>query len=78
MKKVNANYTHKERYTIPKKILRFPCSQAILDDEDIMSLFMGIINLLKRNEQVKVEHHYIDYIKCLEKEIEVLSRNQNH
>ena len=77
MKKITANYTHKGSYTIPKKILHFPCSQANLDEEDIMSLFMGIINLMKRNEQVKVEHYYNNYIRCLEKEIEILSRNQN-
>lgn len=78
MKIIHANYTHKGSYTMSKNILRFPSSQDLVGDEDIMSLFMGLVSLLKRNEQIKVERYYENYIKCLKKEIEILSRNQNH
>ena len=61
------NNTVTGRFYIRKKLLQFPCMEDMITDEDIMDLFKGLIELVKRSTEIKIERKYetlIDVLKC--------------
>lgn len=53
------------------KIIRFPYSKSVSDD-DINSLFLGLVKLVKKNALSQSEKFYVDSIRALKQEIAVL------
>jgi DNA-binding TFAR19-related protein (PDSD5 family) len=67
MLKLKRNNTVTGRFYIRKKLLQFPCMEDMITDEDIMDLFKGLIELVKRSTEIKIERKYetlIDVLKC--------------
>jgi len=59
-------------YFAHKKILRFESRQDIITDNDITDLFMGLINLIKKSTEIKLEEKYMKIINAMKSEIELL------
>ena len=67
MLKLKRNNTVTGRFYVRKKLLQFPCMEDMITDEDIMDLFKGLIELVKRSTEIKIERKYetlIDVLKC--------------
>ena len=67
MLKLKRNSAVTGRFYIRKKLLQFPCMEDMITDEDIMDLFKGLIELVKRSTEIKIERKYetlIDVLKC--------------
>ena len=58
-----------------KKILKFPPREDIITDEDIKDLFLGLIELVKRNTELKVEQKYEKVIDVLKSELRTFKGN---
>lgn len=58
-----------------KKILKFPPREDIITDEDIKDLFLGLIELVKRNAELKVEQKYEKVIDVLKSELRTFKGN---
>lgn len=51
-----------------KQILQFPKREEVITDEDILDLFKGLIELVKRNVEMKLEVKYARIIDVLKRE----------
>lgn len=69
MKKIKANYDLSGIYYIRKQILQFNIDNDMITDEDIMSLFMGIVRLIKNSCEIQAEEKYLKIINKLKREI---------
>ena len=58
-----------------KKILKFPPREDIITDEDIKDLFLGLIELVKKNAELKVEQKYEKVIDVLKSELRTFKGN---
>jgi hypothetical protein len=58
-----------------KRILKFPEREDIVSDEDIFDLFKGLITLVKRNAEIKVEQKYEVLIDVLKSELREYKQN---
>lgn len=52
-----------------KRILKFPKREDIITDEDIKDLFLGLVELVKKNTELKVEQRYERLINVLKSEL---------
>jgi len=68
MIKCNKNFSGV--YYFSKRILKFPQKDDTIDDEDIVDLFFGLIELIKKNIEIKVENKYSKLINSLNRQIE--------
>lgn len=57
-----------------KRVLKFKSKSAIVSDEDIMNLFLGLVRLIKKNTEISLEEKYLERINKLQSEIKKLSR----
>lgn len=57
-----------------KRVLKFKSKSAIVSDEDIMNLFLGLVKLIKKNTEISLEEKYLERINKLQSEIKKLSR----
>ena len=53
------------------KIIQFPYSKSV-SDEDINSLFLGLVKLVKKNALSQSEKRYAENIRSLKQEIAIL------
>lgn len=65
MERIKANYNFSGIYYIRKQILQFRADNEIISDDDILSLFMGIVRLIKNSCEIKAEEKYISIINSL-------------
>lgn len=63
------------RFYIRKQILQFPGREDIITDDDILDLFKGLIELVKRNTEMKIEQKYEVLIDVLKSELQEFKRN---
>ena len=71
--KRNNNITGK--FYTRKQILHFPCMEEMITDKDILDLFNGLIELVKRSVELKVERKYVVLIDVLKSELQNLKHN---
>ena len=64
-------------YFESKQILKFPIQNDYISDSDIHDLFMGLINLVKKTTELKIEDKYIAEIQSLKKEINYLKSKKS-
>lgn len=65
MKIFKPNYIVSGRYFASKQILRFQNYNELISDEDIINLFMGLVRLIKKSTEMKMEAKYAKEIACL-------------
>lgn len=75
MIKYNKTNAIKGKFYITKKILHFPQPQDYITDDDILSLFKGLIDIVKKNTEVKLEHKYENIVDALKNELQELKNN---
>ena len=63
------------RFYTRKQILHFPAREDMITDEDILDLFKGLIELVKRNAEMKIEHKYEVVIDVLKSELQEFRGN---
>lgn len=68
------NYILSGRYFSHKQILQFPRTNELITDEDIFNLFAGMIRLVKKSAEAKVESKYMREIKILKDRIRMLEK----
>lgn len=59
------NYTVCGVYFPHKHILKFQSYSELVSDEDILNLFVGMVRLIKRSTELKLEAKYSKQIKDL-------------
>jgi len=52
-----------------KQILKFKANSELITDEDINNLFYGLVNLIKKNTEIRLEEKYSTIISRLKGEI---------
>ena len=52
-----------------KRIMKFKNPNQLISDDDIMNLFFFLVNLIKKNTEMKIEEKYLNKIAKLEYEI---------
>lgn len=52
-----------------KQILKFKANSELITDEDINNLFSGLVGLIKKNTEIKMEEKYGRIINRLKGEI---------
>lgn len=52
-----------------KRILQFKKPSSLISDEDIMNLFLGLVKLIKKNTELKLEEKYLCQINKLQAQI---------
>ncbi len=52
-----------------KKVIQFPSREDYITDEDILDLFMGLVELIKKNTEIKTEQKYQYIIQKLKREL---------
>ena len=57
------------RYYFRRKVLQFPDSREFLSEDDIADLFFGLIELIKKSIEVRVEDKYQKIILSLKKQL---------
>ena len=62
-------------FYIRRQVLKFPQREALITDEDIKDLFLGLIELIKKNTELKVEQKYENLIDVLKSELRELRGN---
>lgn len=62
-------------YFLKRRVLQFPEKEGLISDEDIKELFLGLIELVKRNIEIKTQKKYERTILYLKKEIESYKNN---
>lgn len=58
-----------------KKVLKFPQRETLITDEDIKDLFFGLIELVKKNAELKIEQKYENLIDVLKSELREYREN---
>lgn len=72
MKELKANYNFSGIFYFRKQILQFQTDNEYISDDDIMSLFMGMVRLIKNSCEIKAEKKYIKVINDLKKELALM------
>ena len=75
MLKIKRNNNITGKFYTRKQILQFPCMEDMITDEDILDLFKGLIELVKRSTEMKVERKYGILIDVLKSELRNLKHN---
>ncbi len=58
-----------------KKVLKFPQRETLITDEDIKDLFLGLVELVKKNTELKIEQKYENLINVLKNELREYREN---
>ena len=58
-----------------RQVLKFPQQEEYITDEDINDLFLGLIELVKKNTELKCEQKYENLIDVLKSELRALKHN---
>ncbi|MGN0961408.1 MAG: hypothetical protein ACI4PF_04335 [Christensenellales bacterium] len=58
MKKIKPNYIITGKYFTCKQILKFQNYNELISDDDIVNLFMGLVRLIKKSTELKMEAKY--------------------
>ena len=66
MRKLIANRQLCGIFYFRKQPLKFQSSLDIISDEDIMSLFLGFVRLIKKSVEIEMENKYQKTIKSLQ------------
>lgn len=53
-----------------KRILKFKRTNGLISDEDILNLFLGLVKLIKKNTELKMEEKYLCKINKLQAQIQ--------
>lgn len=53
-----------------KRILKFKRPNGLISDEDILNLFLGLVKLIKKNTELKMEEKYLCKINKLQAQIQ--------
>lgn len=67
MRKLKGNKNLNGKFYTKYQLLKFENRNNMLCDEDLIDLFMGLLRLVKRNIEIKVEAKYkktIDKLNC--------------
>lgn len=56
-------------FYMQKKVLKFPSMETFITDDDIEDLFFGLLELVKKNTELKVEQKYKNLINVLKNEL---------
>ena len=72
MLKLLPNKNMRGVYHLHRKILRFENPSDYISDEDITDLFLGLVNLIKKSAEIKIEEKYLSYVNTLKKELSLL------
>ena len=75
MVKLKKNKYMSGRFYIRKQVLQFPGREDMITDEDILDLFKGLIELVKRNAEMKIEQKYEVLIDVLKSELRDFKEN---
>lgn len=59
MRKLNINNNLTGVYYTKKQILKFEKPKDILNDDDILNLFMGFVRLIKKSTEIEMEEKYL-------------------
>jgi len=70
--KIRAKRNMSGIYYSKAHILKFKNNRELISDNDIFDLVMGLINLIKKNTELKIEERYLMEIKRLKTEINIL------
>lgn len=65
------NYIISGVYFFNKQILKFQPYSELISDEDILNLFVGMVRLIKRTTELKMEAKYEKQIKELRDRLKV-------
>lgn len=68
------NYNLSGRYYINKQILQFQNYTELISDDDIINLFMGLVRLIKRSAEMKIEAKYSREIEQLKDELKSIGK----
>lgn len=63
------NYYIKGTFFKNKQILKFQNYSELVSDEDIINLFLGMVRLIKKSTEMKMEARYIREIESLKREL---------
>ena len=74
MIKIKSNHNVSGMFFIRKRILQFQNYNELISDEDIMNLFLGLVRLVKKSTEIKMEEKYSQQIYNMKKEIERLKK----
>lgn len=69
MMKLKPNYYQSGIYFARKQILKFQNYYELISDDDITNLFMGLVRLIKKSTEMKLEAKYIREIEFLKSEL---------
>ena len=76
MIKLKSNKNLSGKYFIHKQVLRFPQIDDFISEDDIMNLFKGLIELVRKNAETRVEQKYQLVIKLLQNELRDIKQNK--
>ena len=72
MLKIKLNHNATGVFFTRKRILQFQNHNELISDEDILNLFLGLVRLIKKSTEIKIEEKYSRQIVNLKKEIKRL------
>lgn len=70
MKKIKVNKEVKGIYYTKRQLLYFESRQDVLSYEDMLSLFMGFVRLIKKSTEIEIENKYLLEINKLKNKLE--------
>lgn len=72
MKYLKPNYKVTGAFFENRKILKFRNHYELISDDDIINLFMGLVRLIKKSTEMKVEARYLKEIESLKNSLQRL------
>lgn len=70
MIRIKRNNSISGRFFAKKQLLQFPCMEDMITDQDILDLFKGLIELVKKSTEMKIERKYSILIDVLKSELQ--------
>lgn len=64
------NYILTGKYFAHKQVLKFQNYNEFITDEDIMNLFLGLVRLVKKSTEMKIEAKYAREIENLKNKLD--------
>ena len=65
MFKLKPNKSVEGKFFVKGAILQFDAQHRFISDEDINDLFLGLVELIKKNVSIQIEHKYMSEIDSL-------------
>jgi len=76
MRLLKPNKISKQIFYFRPKILKFKNRMDYISDNDIVDLFLGLVNLIKKCTEIKIEEKYLNKINYLQRQVEVLKQKK--